>query len=109
MNTCNLCHKFVRAADTCSNYLFDINGRIYTPIPYQPKHVTRFNPERKHLRCPVCHVKPDGYHHVGCTLEICPRCGDTWLRCKCAGVKKLICSEASPMIKTAVLPFPSGR
>ena len=32
-------------------------------------------------RCHVCKVKPGGFHHVFCELEMCPRCGTLLVVC----------------------------
>lgn len=32
-------------------------------------------------RCLDCNVQPLGFHHPGCTYEICPKCGDPLEQC----------------------------
>lgn len=34
-------------------------------------------------RCGDCGVEPGGYHHLGCDLASCPRCGRQLLSCGC--------------------------
>ena len=34
-------------------------------------------------RCGDCGVEPGGYHHLGCDLARCPRCGGQLITCGC--------------------------
>jgi hypothetical protein len=34
-------------------------------------------------RCHDCDVLPGGFHHRGCDMEECPRCGHQLLSCDC--------------------------
>ena len=35
------------------------------------------------VRCHDCFVEPGGFHHPGCDVERCPRCGDQLISCEC--------------------------
>lgn len=34
-------------------------------------------------RCHDCYVRSGNYHHLGCDVEECPRCGNQWISCEC--------------------------
>ncbi len=34
-------------------------------------------------RCHDCNVAPGGFHHPGCSVERCPRCGGQLITCGC--------------------------
>lgn len=40
-------------------------------------------PDDEKERCPKCHVSPGGFHHDGCYIERCPRCGERLVSCAC--------------------------
>lgn len=88
MEMCSLCGKLKSGAETCTDYQVRIQGSVYSPVKYSSKKPTPFNSEDTKMRCPLCGVKPGGYHHVGCGLEICPCCGGRWIFCRCHGIKE---------------------
>ena len=62
---------------TCKEYNI-VNfpdGTKMSPVPYTPN-----DPK---ARCHDCNVAAGGSHHVGCDMEICPRCGGEFLECSC--------------------------
>ena len=34
-------------------------------------------------RCHDCNIAPGGFHHPGCCLERCPKCGGQLISCGC--------------------------
>jgi hypothetical protein len=34
-------------------------------------------------RCGDCHVMPGFFHHMGCDMERCPKCGGQIISCRC--------------------------
>ena len=41
-------------------------------------------------RCHDCSVMPGGYHHPGCDVEECPRCGGQLISCFCHGSGRFV-------------------
>lgn len=97
-----MCGKETVGAATCIETRFLIDGNAYAPVPYPKKPKTAFQPAGR--RCPSCNVKPGGFHHVGCTVERCPRCGDVWIFCRCQGWKSPVGQREKRPCK--VIPFP---
>lgn len=51
------------------------------PIPYGDEPM--YDDWIPSTYCAQCGVAVGDYHHVGCELEICPRCGDQLGECDC--------------------------
>jgi len=51
------------------------DGTSMPAIPYEPT-----DPDQ---RCHDCNVKIYGYHHLGCDMERCPKCGGQLISCGC--------------------------
>lgn len=51
------------------------DGKKMAPVPYTSIDTT--------IRCHDCNVAAGGFHHIGCDMEICPRCGGQFLGCSC--------------------------
>ena len=84
MNLCVFCwdDQHNKYNITCENnrYISYPDGEVYTSLVYIPANIIRDG-----LRCPDCNVRIGGYHHPGCTYEICPRCGGSLRSCGCLG------------------------
>ena len=61
-------------ASSCTGELVELVDGAYKPIPLSP---TADEP------CWDCGVDPGGYHHPGCDMEACPRCGGQLISCDC--------------------------
>jgi uncharacterized OB-fold protein len=48
-------------------------------VPFLPENILYGT------RCPDCGVSIGGFHHPGCSREICPRCGERLSLCGCLG------------------------
>jgi len=86
---CKFCGKEKTGASSCIESFIIIDKKKYRPIPYK-KPGRIFTKEQNQKRCPDCNIKPEEYHHVGCSIEICPRCNSRWIECRCQGVKMKI-------------------
>ena len=73
MAKCELCKKEMLEADSCNE--IDIkypNGKTLKQIPYDGDK-----------RCHDCNVISGGFHHPGCDMEQCPKCGGQLISCGC--------------------------
>jgi len=76
MARCNQCRQEMTAesAVSCNGASIEFpDGTKLPPIPYT-------DPAR---RCHDCKVKAEGYHHPGCDMERCPKCGGQLIGCGC--------------------------
>ena len=106
MAICDLCGKEVEGASSCIKSIIRINGMDYTPLPFEKKD-TVFTGKQFSKRCPECNVLNGGFHHVGCSLEICPKCGGKWINCRCSGLK--VANLNSKKKKCNIIPFKKRR
>lgn len=103
MAVCEFCGKEMEGASSCKESRIRIGGKDYPLLPYTRRKETVFTKGDDLKRCPECNVLPDGFHHVGCVLEICPKCGGKWVYCKCEGIKIRLDLTAGK--KGRVIPF----
>lgn len=74
---CRHCGKDMsdpRTSTCAGGYIDYADGESFHRIPY---------PEDEKERCPKCSVSPGGFHHDGCYIERCPRCGERLVSCAC--------------------------
>lgn len=77
MAVCRDCDREMTTATSCAvEYLFIRGERLRR----QPLTRRSAGPAR---RCGDCGVALGGWHHLGCDLEDCPRCGRQLLSCGC--------------------------
>jgi len=103
---CAFCGKETEGASTCIESIIRIDGKDYTPLPFKRKNETVFT-RKQEVRCAECNVLPGGFHHVGCGLEICPKCGGKWVYCACSGLK--VRTDDKPEKKCDVIQFKTIR
>lgn len=78
MAVCRYCHNEMTdpATISCSrDTIVFVDGQTMAAVPYLLEDSGRSANER----CHDCSVAVGGYHHPGCDMERCPRCGDRQL------------------------------
>lgn len=83
MAVCSWCESemtdnTVDSCDANKSINFQVGG-VVDSIPYHND-----DPEG---RCHDCNVKSGGYHHPGCDMERCPKCGGQLISCGCLEVE----------------------
>jgi hypothetical protein len=73
MGVCESCGLEMTTAPSCDVTHASIGGELLERVPY-------LGPGE---RCHDCNVLVGGYHHGGCDMEVCPRCGDQMIGCDC--------------------------
>ena len=77
MATCTDCNREMTVAASCVVKTLVLDDVLYDLALHAPG---RRNPA---ARCGDCGVRPGGYHHLGCDLMRCPRCGGQLISCGC--------------------------
>ncbi len=85
MAKCQDCAQEKLTADSCTfnNILMGIQGDFYE------RDTTYYD---KNERCHDCGIlnQKGNYHHLGCGIERCPKCGLQLLSCDCSEGRKII-------------------
>lgn len=76
MAKCNWCNQEMLDPEikTCT-------GNLAVPFPDKAVRlsVKYDGPDQ----CHDCNIQPGGYHHPGCDVEVCPKCGGQLISCGC--------------------------
>ena len=83
MALCLACGNEMRSALSCLKlgYRYEGDLKAYEPVRYGDEEDDWGG--RSGRNCHDCNCPPGAYHHVGCDVERCPRCGGQVISCDC--------------------------
>lgn len=85
---CKDCKQGMYEADGCRMFIIPMkDGTDVEPLKYG-EEVARAAFAEGNPRCHDCGAKKGHYHHPGCDVEECPRCGRQLISCYCQLVDK---------------------
>ena len=85
MAKCEYCNReMLKAAGCIDKYIRYADKKDFVRIKFGKER--RFGEVMSNDRCPDCNVKAGHFHHPGCDIEECPRCGRQLLSCDCDAV-----------------------
>ena len=74
---CDYCNQDMSIADDCP----ENRTIVYPDMTKLPASTEHF--DEPSGRCHDCNIKHGNYHHPGCDVERCPRCGGQLISCSC--------------------------
>lgn len=80
MAICRYCDREMMNTHSCDKFEIEIGEVIYNPIKFGDEDGYDI---LEYERCHDCNVAKGGYHHVGCDMERCPKCGGQLISCGC--------------------------
>ena len=88
MAKCNICGREMLTAKSCIGTQCEIDGRKYKRIRFgDPEDMSaRYIDFDKNVSCGDCGCHVGGFHHWGCDMEACPKCGHQLISCECENV-----------------------
>jgi hypothetical protein len=89
MAKCNFCNQEMTTADGCAPAL--TAGAVRIPFGKETRYAglkkrgIRLPMANDAGRCHDCNVKAGKFHHPGCDVEECAKCGQQRIGCDCVG------------------------
>jgi hypothetical protein len=83
MAVCNACGTEMRQSSSCVEHSFRFKDDPvqYRAVPYGSEDEDWGAASGRN--CHDCNCPPGGFHHAGCDVERCPRCGGQVIGCDC--------------------------
>jgi hypothetical protein len=81
MAMCTFCDREMTSASSCGVGELHQDNVAVAMIPWGRE--SRWRRPKRGQRCGDCGVLPGGFHHLGCDIAECPRCGRQQLSCEC--------------------------
>ncbi len=83
MAVCKACGQEMRRPASCVPVEFKFKGdpKVYEPVRYGDEEDDWGALSGRN--CYDCNCPPGAYHHWGCDVERCPRCGGQAIGCDC--------------------------
>lgn len=75
MAICPDCGQDMHTADSCTRTQLTLDGVVYER--------SRAHFDEPSGRCLDCGIKHGEVHHLGCDVELCPKCGLQLIGCDC--------------------------
>lgn len=85
MVKCKYCNREMTTATGCRCSEFRIDGEWTPRIRFGRKGdlAWGYREFKKDDRCPDCACRVGYFHHPGCDMEACPKCGEQSICCSC--------------------------
>lgn len=86
MAKCELCNQEMTEGVSCTDVKYKIGDECFDPIKYGDEPADVINGVTVDWQSELCHdckTPKGGYHHPGCDVERCPKCGGQIISCDC--------------------------
>jgi hypothetical protein len=69
----------------CGREMLSAAGCAFTTLRIGDEWMKRIRADNPGGRCGDCGARHKMQHHIGCDMEICPKCGHQLISCDCYG------------------------